>query len=209
MFGTKYTYAKARRTSHGRMTPAKVQKIIDKRLETKFACNEYSQLDILGTPFFDELTNIGQGATEGTRIGVHINPTYLELKIGFVGLASSAFAAGAFIRCMVVQTKGDPLTVSDMPAAYGECPDFDIYNVFLDRLITMNTVGGDISSNDPVQYAWTYQKVLLRQPGVKQDITYNGTAGAAQSGGIYVFVIASDADVDIDDGYGLIKYKDG
>ncbi len=206
MYGKKRTIARARR-SYGRdkSLSRTVNAIIDKRIETKFACNEYSALDILGTPFFDELTNIGQGATEGTRVGVHLNPTYMEVKLAFIGPVSQALGI-PFIRIMVVQTKGDPLVVGDMPVAYGTCPDFDQYNVWFDSIIYL---GGMVTSvANPVGAVWEYSKVLKRAPGVKQDITYDGTAGAAQSGGIYVFAIAGDADIDINDGYGLLKYKD-
>ncbi len=209
MFQKKRTIRRARKQYGKASISTQINRAIDKRIETKFACNEFAQIDILGTPFFNEISNMGQGATESTRIGVRINPTYMELKIAFNALATTAFTAGGFIRLMVVQTKGDPLTVGDMPTEFGECPDFDQYNVWYDRLVQMRTLGGDITSNDPPGYVWEYSKVLKRMPGVKQTITYDSTAGAAQSGGIYLFAIASDADVDIGDGYGLLKYKDG
>ncbi len=189
----------------GNSVAATVNRILDKRIETKFACNEYAATDILATPFFDELTNIGQGATEGTRVGVHLNPTYMGLKICFTGPVAAGLDV-PFIRCMVVQTKGDPLVVADLPTSFGQCPDFDQYNVWYDRIFNL---GGMVTSvGNPVTRVWEYFKVLKRMPGVKQDITYDGTAGAAQSGGIYVFAIAGDGDIDIADGYGLLKYKD-
>ncbi len=208
MFQKKRTVSRARRSGKRSFT-GKVNRIIDKRIETKFACNPLSATDILTNPLFDEITNIGQGATEGTRVGVRINPTYMELKLIFNAPGSTNMATGGFLRLMVVQTKGDPLAVGDMPEFAGDCPDFDQYNVWFDELVQISTMGGTLASANPAGHVWQYSKVLKRSAGVKQDITYDGSAGAAQSGGIYIYAVSTNADIDVDRGYALLKYKDG
>ena len=196
-----------RRFNGGKSLTAKVNRIIDKRIETKFNVDNFSQTDILGTPLFQEVTAITQGAGEGQRIGNQINPTWVESKLAFIA-PTTGFAI-PFVRIMVVQSRREALVVADMPTAIGENPDYDQMNIFYDKLIAFPVVGGDVVVASPAAIAWNYQKVLKRVAGVKQTVQYDSNDGNAGAGGIYIFAIGGDVDIDVTDGYITLKYKDG
>ncbi len=191
-----------RRNNGGRSLTAKVNRILDKRIETKFITKSFAQTDLLTTPFFTELSSMSQGVGESGRIGNQVNPTWMEAKIVFQ--AVGAVAANASLRIMVVQSKAGPLLVGDFPVLSGEVPDYDNYNILYDRLLWLidGATGGQ-------GYSWNYSKTLKRSVGIKQTIQYDSTTAASEEGGIYIFAVAGDADVDIIDGYGTLKFKDG
>ncbi len=184
----------------------KVNRILDKRIETKFAVKNVAQADINGTPMFQEATNIGQGNTETTRIGNQINPTYLEWKILFgTGVTTESIAP---VRVMLVQSKTGPLVVGDMPSALLDAPDYDNYNIIQDRLIVPNYAGFTDAGTDEFLH-WSGSKVLKRAVGIKQTVQYDSTTTTSDGGGIYLFAFGLTAAVDVIDGYITLKYKDG
>ncbi len=184
---------------------SQVNRILDKRIESKKVDNNVGGVDILTTPLFIDVYAMSQGVTGSTRVGVEINPTYMELKMGFIGLTVQ-FDAGAFIRLMVVQSKEGALVVGDMPAAFGSAPDTDQYNILMDKMIILD--GHSSTTALPVQFAWNWSKVLKKSPGIRQTIRFDSATTATLSGGIYVFAIGSDVDIDISDGYIRGLYKD-
>ncbi len=202
---TKRTLSK-RRANGGKSLTAKVNRILDKRIETKFNTDNFAQTDILTTPLFQEVTAITQGVGEGQRIGNQINPTYMEAKLAFIAPIAATLGS-PFIRVMVVQSRREALVVGDMPAAVGDAPDYDQMNIFYDKLLQIGNF--ETSAGNPVGLAWNFQKVLKRQMGVKQTIQYDSNDGNAAAGGLYVFAIGGDVDIDVSDGYITLKYKDG
>lgn len=206
MLAKKRTFKKRRR--EGGTVASTVNRILDKRLESKKIDSNVGGSDILNTPLFIDVYSMAQGATGATRIGVEISPTYLELKISIT--ANSATLPVPFMRLMVVQSKEGPLVVGDMPAAYGGVPDTDLFNVLTDRMVTFSySPGVALASTVTAGFVWTYSKILKRAAGIRQTIRYDSTTAATNSGGIYVFAISGDADIDVDDGYIRGLYKDG
>ncbi len=195
---------KRRRT--GSLT-TQINRVIDRRIETKFNVDNFSQVDILNTPMFQEVTAITQGTAEGQRVGNQINPTYVESKLGFA--LTAATSGSSFVRVMVVQSRREALVVGDMPTGFGEAPDYDQMNIFYDMLLQVRNVGGDSETNVFPLLAWNYHKVLKRATGVKQTVQYDSNDGNAAAGGIYIFAISGDANMDVVDGYITLKYKDG
>ncbi len=206
MLAKKRTISKFRKRKSKKSLSAKINRILDKRIESKKIGFDYSQADILGTPFFSEVTAMSQGVTEASRVGNQINPTYLEYKIAFT--APTTTLTPNFIRLMIVQSRTGPLLVGDLPAAYGSLPDIDRFNVLEDSIISCNTSGGEVQVGNPGVAVWQGSHVLKRMPGVKQTVQYDSTTAASDEGGIYLFAIAGDADIDIDDGYAYMRYKD-
>ncbi len=209
MYGKKRTIAKARRQfgkGKGKNSiKARVSRL-EKRIESKIHVDDYAQVDIATNPLFDEITSFTQGATEITRVGNQINPTYFEWKVLF-GNANDAETIGA-LRFMIVQSRTNALVVGDMPAAVGEAPNPDLYNVLIDTLMAplyaMST-----SSGTEENLVAEGNLVLKNAPGVKQTVQYDGSTAASTNGGIYIFAIAVNAACDVLDGYGLLRYKDG
>ncbi len=199
MYAKKRTLKKARKNSYS--LKAKVERILDKRIETKFRTANFAVTDLLNNPLFSEISAISQGTGESGRIGNQLSPTYCESKIA---IESPTDVTNVFVRIMVVQSRTGALVVADMPAAVGEAPDFDQYNIFYDRLVSLNSGNSTTTSN----IAWNYSKALKRASGVKQTIQYDSTTAASDGGGIYIFVIADNANADISDGYAIFKYKD-
>ncbi len=177
---------------------SQVNRILDKRIESKKVDNNVGGTDILATSLFIDVYSMSQGVTGATRVGVEINPTYMELKMGFISLATTA-ASGVFIRLMVVQSKEGALVVGDLPTAFGSAPDTDQFNVLMDKIIAMEGHTSTVSL--PLSFAWNWSKVLKKSPGIRQTIRYDSATAATLSGGIYVFAISSDDDIDIIDGY--------
>ncbi len=122
MLAKKRTFKKRKRQSFN----SRVQRVVDRNIETKEVIDNVAQTDILGTPMFIEPTSLSQGAADAQRIGVEIRPTYLELKICF---ALDSTATEPFVRVIVAQSREGALVVGDFPTAYGSSPDYDQLNV--------------------------------------------------------------------------------
>jgi len=196
--------AKRRNGKRGKSISAQINRAIDKRLETKFQCTQISNDDIGTTAFLVELSNIGQGVTQGARIGEEISPTYLEVRCAMS--SDNTNVSSNFVRLMVVQSREGVLAVGDMPSTFDECPDWDNYNIFVDELLSLHANNG---ADDIVQLAWNYSKVLKRTPGVIQKIKYDAAGAPSLAGGIYFFAMASTITTNIEAGYVVLKYKDG
>ncbi len=181
---------------------AKVNRILDKRIESKFDVSNFDQDDIATTPLFSELTNITQGVGVGDRVGNVINPTYCEIKLAFD--SSTTAQEECFVRILVVQSREGQIVSGDMPQGVGASPDYDQYNIIYDKLMKLT---GNSGAGDTVSLAWNFQ-TSLRKAGMRRKVVYDDNTGNAISGGVYVFAIASVTTCDINDGYTLIRYKD-
>ncbi len=202
MLARKRTFKKRKREGN---LSAQVNRILDKRIESKFISDQLAVVDLLANPQFIDISAMTQGVTESTRVGNQIQPTYIEVK--FACNAPAGNVITPFIRVMIVQSRGGPLLVGDLPGAYGGLIDPDVYNIFHDRIYMLRSSGGDaIATTSPgFVFNWSSSTKLS---GMKRTVQYNTTTAASDQGGWYLFVIAGDADIDLDDGYTFMRYKD-
>lgn len=185
-----------------------VKSVIDRKSETKSHSNVSGAFDYVGVSSAGTLIPLTAGIIQGTadfqRIGNQISLKKL-LVSKVIRAVQSQHSYSNAVRVLLVQSRGGPLTVADMPNYWSPC-NLNKMIVVRDMMFNVGTSGSDYSSGYTGPAGTKRLQIRLNRFPYR-TLQYNGSSGDAARP-LYLYLQAESSNTVEQAGFETVYYKD-
>lgn len=183
-----------------------VKSMINKKIETKhktYVASDWTNIGAI-TGTLTDMTDISQGVGDQQRVGNSLNVSKIYVQ-KLLRVRDNSSIPRSAVRILLVQSRGAPLTTSDMPN-YSSPVDLDKMYVLVDRMINLSS-NSQNASNGTYFGSNPYRLKINLTKGFKRALHYNDTATTATQNNIYLYML-DDTGYGQQTGFETIYYKD-